>query len=111
MNFMDSFDTLLNANRDQLLEGYRFADPHTLTFLHLTFDDIREGTPDQQGGDLKNAVRGISTDFRISDDDAKRIDLAVDALFDVNKPCLSSIRDIVRGSSGPARACTNSEEQ
>ncbi len=113
LNFMDTFDALLNANREILLDQFK---SHTfnlgdnqaytfdnLTFWHVTFQDIDPRIEDDIGTNakwLKEALNTIPTSFCIDEKDAKRIDRAVDLLINPDNVILKRIRDILLFSAG-----------
>jgi NTE family protein len=108
-NFLDGIDSLLNNSRDNLL--WSFVEEHRdkLTFWHLTFEKLcpsksisdidPEDNPATKRENLRDALYGISTDFKISGDDKLRIKRAVELLFKNDGRCLDRIRDILLGSA------------
>ena len=93
-NFLEASDSLLAANRKEKMEHFeeefksRCDDPSKALFYHIQFADIKDG-------DLNKKLNRIKTDFRISDDDARYIDEAVNLLITPQNTCLAGIRDLI----------------
>ncbi len=113
---MDTFDSLLDANRENLLDQFKsrtfnMGDNKTytignLTFWHVTFQDIDPGIKDNIGTEeksLKEALNRIPTSFSIDAKDTKRIDRAVDLLINEDNVILKEIRDRLLGKQGRYR--------
>ena len=116
LNFMDTFDSLLDANRKNLLDQFKshtfnMGDNKTytignLTFWHVTFQDIDPGIKDDIGTEeksFKEALNMIPTSFSIDAKDTKRIDRAVDLLINEDNVILKQIRDLLLGKHGRYR--------
>lgn len=110
-NFMDSFDSLLNANRNALIDDVIESGNSRLTFWHLTFGKVGEEVSDidpekgKKRRNLKQALNRIPTHFKITGDDQQRIGRAVQALFEKDQACLNRIRDILLGKEPGEDTC------
>ena len=113
-NFLDTFDSLLRANREKLIAEFQKGvlspeDPArtmrlgNLVFWHITFQDIRHDVPDidipRPSGEtvpsLRSALNRIGTRFRLDPDDARRIDRAVDLLVSPEREECRRIRELL----------------
>ena len=87
---MDSFDSLLESNRTNLLK--EFSNDNTIEFWHIHFNDVKDE-------DLKKKLNKIPTNFKISKakekDHVKMIDRAVNDLISKKNPKLDLIRRIL----------------
>ena len=94
MNMMDSFDSLLESNRTDLLDKFEneCENDKTMEFWHIKFDDVKDP-------DLKKKLNKIPTNFKISNskekDHVTLIDRAVKDLISENNPKLNLIRRIL----------------
>lgn len=90
MNMMDSFDSLLESNRTNLLK--EFSNDDTIEFWHIHFNDVKDE-------DLKKKLNKIPTNFKISKskekDHVTMIDRAVNDLISKKNPKLDLIRRIL----------------
>jgi len=94
MNMMDSFDSLLESNRIDLLDKFESEskNDNTMEFWHIKFDDVKDF-------DLKKKLNKIPTNFMISKSKDKNhlnlIDRAVNDLISKGNPKLDLIRQIL----------------
>jgi len=94
MNMMDSFDSLLESNRIDLLDKFESEakNDNTMEFWHIKFDDVKDS-------DLKKKLNKIPTNFMISKSKEKNhlnlIDRAVNDLISKGNPKLDLIRQIL----------------
>lgn len=100
MNFLDSLETLLANNRDNLIDKTidvfedlgRQVDKNgknpEYIFYHIRFEDIRDHK-------LRKDLNKIKTDFKISKANIQAIDEAVKKLIMKENDCLTIIKDIV----------------
>ena len=130
-NLNSAIDSLLQANRDNNLDEFREqADPWTecaemsgdrkrlcdgirnrLVFYHIGFDNVGEKAMfdelDEDGKPVKVPLTArldrIPTTLKLSDEDRRALDQAVDAIVRPNNGCLIAIRGIVSGA-GPSPA-------
>lgn len=90
MNMLDSFDSLLESNRTDLLD--EFENDNTIKFWHIHFGDVKDS-------ELKQKLNEISTNFKISHskekDHVTLIDRAVKDLISKENPKLNLIRKIL----------------
>ena len=90
MNMMDSFDSLLESNRTDLLD--EFENDNTIEFWHIKFDDVKDP-------ELKKRLNKIPTNFKISkskeNGDVALIDKAVKDLISKENAKLNLIRNIL----------------
>ncbi len=98
-NFMDSFDSLLSANRSNMLNW--FADQHDVHrnvpsnkvwFCHLSFEGVEEPK-------LRHKLNKIPTSFLLEEDHAEDIDEAVVSLVQPHDPCLEGVAAILGGET------------
>jgi hypothetical protein len=111
-NFVDSTDSLLQANRSQLIkdiaqslnERNRQKGRHAL-FYHLTFCSVKDKDKDYKitlkdveghpQVPLYQVISDISTDFRISDDHKRAVEAAVNLLVVPENQCLMDIKSLI----------------
>ena len=90
MNMMDSFDSLLESNRTNLIK--EFSNDDTLDFWHIHFNDVKDPG-------LRKKLNKIPTNFKISKskekDHVALIDRAVNDLISKENPKLKLIRRIL----------------
>ncbi|MCD4743739.1 MAG: hypothetical protein K8R67_14850, partial [Desulfobacteraceae bacterium] len=89
LNVLDSFDSLLSANRLETVKDFRelllsYKNQETF-FYHIKFEDLKN----------KDELNLIKTDFNISKTDREEIDAAVLSLIVKENPCLCAIKDIL----------------
>lgn len=111
MNFMDSFDSLLQKNRDKLLAEFHSKTFVTtdgkitvdnLMFWHVNFDNVGSDVPDakEENKSLRDMLNRIPTSFTISPDDTARLDQVVDIFVTRDTAALGAIKDILRSGDG-----------
>lgn len=90
-NFLDTYDSLLKANRRNLLNWFRqevlkgkYAQKAPI-LCHLTFENLSDAT-------LRAAVNTIPTDFTIAPEDARTLDRAAEMLVSADTKCLQDIK-------------------
>lgn len=90
MNMLDSFDSLLESNRTDLLDEFK-NDP-TIKFWHIHFGDVKDP-------ELKQKLNEIPTNFKIfhskKKDHVNLIDRAVNDLVSKENSKLDLIRKIL----------------
>ena len=94
-NFLDATDSLLSANRERALEtfktvllGWTESGPipeNQVIFYHITFEDVAD-----EG--LRNRLRDIKTNLKLSQTDADTLDEGVAALITPNNRCINAIK-------------------
>jgi predicted acylesterase/phospholipase RssA len=93
LNFLDSFDSLLAANRLSRIEEFKKTlysyTGHETLFYHIQFTDFQNG----------ENLTTIKTDFKIDPPDVAAIDTAVNCLIVKENRCLRAIKDIVFSGS------------
>ena len=100
MNFMDSFDTLLDKVRLEelkefdsgVLNGQNLAGK--LTFWHITFDDVRDA-------ELRAKANRIPTDFKIKPESVEVIQQCVNDLVRPDNPKLQEFLRVLRETPRP----------
>jgi hypothetical protein len=94
LNIMDSFDSLLSANRRHKLMEFKnwFKEmyPNNSIFFHITF----EALPDKEVK-LKENLNKIPTNFSITDENARHIDHAIGILLNENNAELKRIKNLL----------------
>lgn len=105
LNFIDSSNSLLENNRENLLENFKSKlnskDKSKTLFYHIR---IKDTAPDFQ-----KQLNAIATDFRIDEADANKIEEAIKTLIVKQNPCLQDIRRILLdGKTNPRKSiyCT-----
>ena len=97
-NFLESFDSLLIANRKSKIENFekyiklKYPDKSKIIFYHLGFSDIKSG-------ELNKSLNEIKTDFNIKKRDVEIIDKAVSILITKENNCLQDIKNIIVSGS------------
>lgn len=88
LNMMDSFDSLLESNRTDLLD--EFKDDKTIDFWHINFGDVKDLK-------LKKKLNKIPTNFKLSEKEnhATLIKSAVEHLISKENPKLNLIKKIL----------------
>lgn len=100
VNFMDSFDTLLDSVRRHEVQEFKsgILDGQNLngrlTFWQLTFDDVRDA-------ELRARANRIPTTFSIDPESVKAVQQCVDDLVRIDHP---KLREILRELRVPPRA-------
>jgi predicted acylesterase/phospholipase RssA len=91
-NFLDTYDSLLKANRKNLLTWfeqqelrYRYEQKGRPELCHLTFEKIEDQS-------LQAALNRIPTNFSLSDKDASLLDRAAELLVSEETECLKKVR-------------------
>lgn len=92
LNFIDSSNSLLEINRDNIVNEFKsklsaMDDKKTL-FYHVRIEDVGPKS-------LRNKLTSIATDFKIEDEDAKAIERAMKKLIVKQNTCLQKIRSIL----------------
>ena len=112
-NFLDTFDALLTANRKNILAWFYHTEMNKYggTFCHLTWEPGDSPQPKRDveaipalPKKLRDRLNRISTDFRISQEDAAALDQAAELLVGTNNECLQEIRRMAfsaRDALGP----------
>ena len=106
-NFLDSFDCLLERNREVLVEDMinRFSTIRESTkkpavFYHLKFDNLAGfGAKLPEGQELLDKTNAIATDFKISDDGQRALEKVASSLVVANNPCIALIKRVVAGET------------
>jgi len=95
LNFIDSSDSLLSNNRDQIIKHLitelgGLGSQHEFVFHHIQFNDISDS-------DLNKRLNAIKTDFRIRNDASGTgaIEEAVAKLIVKDNACLNKIKEIL----------------
>lgn len=94
LNFLSTFDTLLDAARVRQVEEFRSGRLNgqelgdKLLFWHITFEDLESDA-------LRRGIYGIPTNFRISEEDTGQLDQAAAALIRPEHEKLREIRRIL----------------
>ncbi len=93
-NFLDAFNSLLSANREEKVNGLKDwleeEFPDTSAFFHIKFDSLED-----EHQNLKRKLDKIGTNFAISDEDVKIIDQAVDILVQKENKDLEKIHNLL----------------
>lgn len=104
-NFMDSFDSLLSANRMSNVEnmvrelkGSYYAGKQVI-FYHIKFDNVKMFESDIAGSNLYGKLQNIKTDFKINDDGITSLEVATKFLMQNDNVCLDKINNIVSGTN------------
>lgn len=94
LNFLDSVDSLLAANRKKTIKGFKdflkMQDEKQIIFYHIEFDNISDPV-------LNKTLHNIKTDFAIQKQDRIAIDDAIALLIAEDNDCLKKIRNIIIG--------------
>ena len=95
LNFLDSFDSLLAANRLRIIKHFndylavfKNSNKYKYIFYHLSFDKIKDNN-------LRNKLNSIPTDFSISSSSMQDIDNAVKQLINPENDCLMKIKKMI----------------